>query len=131
MKTSEHTYFNRSTDTKFELEASDFGYLSKEFTAKDGSIGIDLVSIKNPLLSIHIGKFGIKYDNDISARGGFVAVERVDINKNLLYHIGETVHNFQAYIPNTSDQLSELVDEFKYKGLGNVMPEHILEYLSK
>lgn len=112
------------------LEAIDFDYLKDEFTATDTSLGIDLVSISNPLLSIHIGQYSVKYDNDISARRMFIALERVDITIYLLTNTGSTDW-FKPFIPNTTEQLKELIEEFKFKGLGNVKDADIKEFLNK
>jgi len=107
------------------LEASDFDYLSNEFKVTKGSIGIDLVSLKNDKLSIHIGINGVKFDRDVSKLRMSIATERVDIR------LLENVEVSKKYIPRTSEQLSELIDEFKYKGIRNVSNEDILKFLSK
>lgn len=116
--------------TRYELEAKDFDYL-EEFTAVDGSLGIDLTSKSNPLLSIHIGRYGVKYDNDVSARGNFIAVERVDVyDLRLLDSLGNEPHDYKSYIPTTTESLYELIQEFKFIGLGNTKAEDIKRFLT-
>jgi len=131
MKRNVHTYFNQTTAIKYELEAIDFGYLSNEFDVKDGLIGIDLISKTNPKLSIHIGQYDIKYDRDISELRMTIATQRVIAKECLLYNINDK-HNtnwFKAYIPKTTKQLSNLIDEFKYRSFGDTTNEEIINFL--
>ena len=129
MKTSQHKYFNGTVETKFELSVEDFDYLAKEFKISKSLNGFDLESIANPKLSIHINSYSIKYDRDISERRMMIATERVDISNSILYSIGNEPHNFKQFIPTTTNQLAELVDEFKYRPMGDVTKEEIINFL--
>jgi hypothetical protein len=131
MKTEKHTFFNGTVETKFTLELSDFDYLKDEFSIVQGSIGFDLTSIKDDKLSIHIGSYEIKYDRDVSSRGLMIATERVYGNIRLFESIGNDPHDIKSYLPKTSDELAKLVDEFKYRGLGNTKIEEIKNFLQK
>lgn len=132
MKTSTHTYFNSDTTNRFTLELSDFDYLKDEFTIKEGSLGFDLTSKKNPKLSIHIGSYDIKYDRDISDLGMFLAKERISVAQHhVLSSVGEKPHDYKSLLPRTSDELEQLIHEFKYYGLGNVKIEDVTKFLNK
>lgn len=117
------------------LELSDFDYLSDEFSAVADSLGFELTSKKDSMLSISIGQYGIKYDRDISARRMFIAVERVDINARVLesyaYRHNNDKDSYKQYLPMTSDLLSELVEEFKFSGLGNVSLDEVINFIKK
>jgi len=133
MKTSEHRFFNGTTCTKYELEPCDFDYLSNEFIATQDSIGISLQSISNPKLSIHLVSYvsEIKYDNDISSRRMMIATERVCVRIfPLVYSLGDDPNWFKKYIPTTTEQLTYLIEEFKYRSLGSVTEEEIVKFLS-
>ena len=114
---------------EYTLEPKDFDYLSNEFNVFEDSLGINLISKKNPKLAILLRKHGIFYDRDVSSRGTMIATERIDIRViSILSRIG--VQNwYQKYIPNTTDQLEKLIDEFKFKPFGTIKEENIVEYL--
>lgn len=132
MKTSEHRYFNGTTEDKYELELCDFDYLSNEFIATQDSIGFTLRSISKPKLCIHLGLYvsEIKYDNDISARRMMIATERVCVRVfPLCYHIGSDPNWFKKYIPTTTEQLYKLICEYRYEPMGSVTEENIINFL--
>ena len=130
MKKSEHIYFNGTTNDKYELEACDFDYVSNEFITTQDSLGISLQSISNPKLSIHLGKYDIKYDNDISARRMFIATERVCVKMyGVCYHIGSDPNWFKKYIPTTTEQLYKLICEYRYEPMDSVTEENIINFL--
>jgi hypothetical protein len=131
MKTSEHRYFNGTTCTKYELEPKDFDYIANEFIATQDSLGISLQSISNPKLSILLRDFGIMYDNDISERRMMIATERVSVRIfPLLYSLGNDPNWFKKYIPTTTEQLYELISEYRYKPMDSVKEEDIVNFLS-
>ena len=129
MVVTEHEYFNGTTTNKNTLELEDFNYLSNEFTIKKDSLGFVLTSIKDENLSISINKFGIKYDRDISARRMMLATERIDIPKNILYDLGTDVNYFKQYLPTTSDSLGNLINEFKFNGIGNTKINDVINFI--
>jgi hypothetical protein len=113
----------------YELEPSDYDYLKEEFRVVKDSLGISLTARKNRKLSIHIGRYDIKYDNDISERRMFVATERVTLPISILNSYHEKSDDYQLLIPNTENKLISLIDEFKYRGFGNIKKEEIIEFL--
>jgi hypothetical protein len=130
MKTSEHRYMNGTTDTKYELEACDFDYVSNEFIATQDNLGISLQSISNPKLSLHLRSYGIMYDNDISARRMMIATERVSVRVfPLLYFLGDDPNWFKKYIPTTTEQLYKLICEYRYEPMDSVKEENIINFL--
>jgi hypothetical protein len=114
------------------LELSDLDYLKDEFIVVKGSLGFDLTSKTNNKLSIHIGSYDIKYDQDISHLKMMVAIHRVYNPICILKSsYGSEIIDFEKHLPKTSNQLQELIDEFKYRGFGNVRTEQIIEFLTK
>ena len=112
----------------YELELSDLDYLKDEFIIISSLTGFDLESRDNPKLSIHIGTYEIKYDKDISNLGLMIATERVYCKQNLLKCYSKEI-NFKEFLPQTSEQLKRLVDEFKYIGLNGVKSDEIKSFL--
>lgn len=131
MKKLPNKYHNNRFDQRFDyhLEESDFDYLKDEFVAVKDSLGFTLTSIKKPKLSIHIGAYDIKYDNDIAERRMMIAVERVTLPISLLvsYHCQSL--EYLSLIPKTTENLYKLINEFKYNGIGNVKKEEIIDFL--
>jgi len=113
----------------YELEPSDFNYLTDEFRVIKDSLGISLTSRTNKKLSIHIGDYGIKYDNDISERRMMIATERVEIRETLLISYHKESYEYMYLIPKTTLILINLINEFKYRGFGNVKKEEIIDFL--
>ena len=130
MRTEEYKYFG-SVGTKYLLELSDFDYLKKEFIITKDNLGFDLVSKKDKKLSISIGQYETKFDRDISHLKLMIARERVYLPIRLLESVGNEPHEFKNALPTTSDELFELIQEFKHKPLGVTKPEEILNFLKK
>lgn len=133
MKKTEHRYFNGTTCDRYELELIDFNYLSNEFIATQDNLGFHLQSKSNPKLSISLNSYisEIKYDNDISSRRMMIAVERVCVRVFPLgYCLGGDPNWIKKYIPTTTEQLNKLIDEFKYRPMGSVKEEDIINFLS-
>ncbi len=115
--------------TTYKLEVSDFKHLEKEFTIDEDILGINLTSKINKRLSIHIGQYEIKYDQDVSFLRMMIATHRVYNRVSLLETFGDNPPDYMQYIPRTTEKLITLIDEFKYKGMNNVTPEEIVEFL--
>jgi hypothetical protein len=116
---------------EYTLEPKDFDYIANEFNAVKDSLGINLISKKDPKLSILLRKYGIYYDRDISGRRMMIATERVDVRVMSLLSKIDAENWYQKYIPNTTEQLAELVDEFKYKPMGTVSEDDVVNFLQK
>lgn len=131
MKTEIISNFNGAESTKYILEPSDFDYLNNEFKVYKDNLGINLVSIEDERLSIHIGKYEIKFDRDASGRRMSIATERVITRLLLLESVGEKPHEYKSFIPTTSNQLEKVIDEFKYKSMGEAKPYDLLIVLNQ
>jgi hypothetical protein len=115
--------------TEYTLEPKDFDYIANEFNAVKDSLGINLISKKDPKLSISLGKFGVFYDRDISSRRMMIATERVDVRVISILSRVDDENWYLKYIPNTTEQLVELIDEFKYNSIGTVTEDDIVTFL--
>jgi hypothetical protein len=123
--------FQGKHSTEYTLEAKDFDYLANEFNVVEDSLGINLISKKDSKLSILLRKLGIFYDRDVSGRRVMIATERVDLRVISLLSRVDAENWYQKYIPNTTEQLAELIDEFKFKSLGTVTEDDIVNFLQK
>ena len=125
------TTFHGEEVTEYTLEPKDFDYIANEFNAVKDSLGINLISKKDPKLSILLRKYGIFYDRDISSRKMMIATERVDVRVISLLSRVDAENWYQKYIPNTTEQLAELIEEFKYKSIGTVSEDDVVNFLQK
>ena len=129
---SEHQYLTGSC-LKYELEIKDFSYLKDEFDIEQGNLGFTLISKKDNKFSISIGKFDIKYDYDIShLRLSMIAKYRISIRENLLYTLEKNKKDYwKSFIPKTTEQLKDLIDNFKYRKMFDTQKEEILDFLKQ
>ena len=127
-----HKYLTGSC-LKYELEINDFSYLKKEFNIEQGNLGFTLTSKKDNNFSISIGKFDIKYDYNVShLRLSMIAVYRISVIENLLYTLEENnKYYWKLFIPNTTEQLKELIDNFKYRKMFDIQKEEVLDFLKQ
>ncbi len=116
---------------EYTLEPKDFDYIANEFNVVKDSLGINLISKKDPKLSILLRKFGIFYDRNISSRKMMIAIERVDVRIISILSRVDAENWYQIYIPKTTEQLAELIDEFKFESIGTVSEDDVVNFLQK
>lgn len=124
MKRERIEYYSVSDDINNILHSSDFNYLSDEFNIVEDNLGIELISKKDPNLIIYIRDIHILY-----SRNSELDFEFVFVRSHILFKIGK-VDWYKKYIPTTTEQLANLIDEFKYEARGTVTEDTILNFLS-